>query len=180
MTFSTARATSASTMPTRAQTIQDGKYEPRTFLEGAPSQPATRAAKHSHGMCLETLISLSLAAESLEKTPPFGGLLIDSRFFQGCPGKCNPLRTETSYIFPPGMASPVSGCSCMTELILGLLATVTFGVMVVMLIAACTSHKLRRDNAVRTSSLLSELVWSAIPWLIFIAAATPSVISIIR
>ena len=78
------------------------------------------------------------------------------------------------------MASPVSGCRRMTELILGLLATVTFGVLVVMLIATCTGHRSRRDRAIRTSSLLSELVWGAIPWVIFIAAATPSVISIIR
>src|SRR5580658_1053065 len=34
-----ARAASANAMPTSAQTIQDGKYEPRILREGAPSQP---------------------------------------------------------------------------------------------------------------------------------------------
>src|ERR1700677_3507067 len=33
------RATSANAIPTSAQTIQDGKYEPRILREGAPSQP---------------------------------------------------------------------------------------------------------------------------------------------
>jgi hypothetical protein len=34
-----ARAASAKAIPTNAQTIQDGKYEPRILREGAPSQP---------------------------------------------------------------------------------------------------------------------------------------------
>jgi len=68
----------------------------------------------------------------------------------------------------------------MTEAILGLLATVAFAVLVVMLVAACTSHRSRRDAAVRAISLLWELVWSAIPWVIMIAAAAPSVVSIMR
>ncbi len=50
MAFNTARATSAKTMPTRAHTIQEGKYEPRMFLDGAPSQPASRAGKQIHAM----------------------------------------------------------------------------------------------------------------------------------
>src|SRR6202453_1582724 len=37
-----ARAASANAMPTRAQTIQDGKYEPRILREGAPSQPPSK------------------------------------------------------------------------------------------------------------------------------------------
>src|ERR1700678_2401464 len=46
-----ARATSANAIPTSAQTIQDGKYEPRILREGAPSQPgrtpSTSAAHHN-------------------------------------------------------------------------------------------------------------------------------------
>src|ERR1700722_16059569 len=46
-----ARATSANAIPTSAQTIQDGKYEPRILREGAPSQPPNKpssgAAHHS-------------------------------------------------------------------------------------------------------------------------------------
>jgi hypothetical protein len=37
-----ARTMSASAMPTSAQTIHDGKYEPRMLREGAPSQPASK------------------------------------------------------------------------------------------------------------------------------------------
>jgi hypothetical protein len=39
-----ARAISDNAMPTRAQTIHDGKYEPRMLREGAPSQPPTKAS----------------------------------------------------------------------------------------------------------------------------------------
>jgi hypothetical protein len=34
-----ARATSANAIPTSAQTIHDGKYEPKILREGAPLQP---------------------------------------------------------------------------------------------------------------------------------------------
>jgi hypothetical protein len=37
-----ARATNANATPTSAQTIQDGKYEPRILREGAPSQPLSK------------------------------------------------------------------------------------------------------------------------------------------
>src|ERR1700733_2045280 len=39
-----ARAASANAIPTSAQTIQDGKYEPRILREGAPSQPPSKAS----------------------------------------------------------------------------------------------------------------------------------------
>lgn len=68
----------------------------------------------------------------------------------------------------------------MTAMILGLFTTVVFGVLVVMLVTICVSHRSRRDTAAFTSSLLGELIWSAIPWLILIGAATPSVLSIMR
>jgi heme/copper-type cytochrome/quinol oxidase subunit 2 len=68
----------------------------------------------------------------------------------------------------------------MSAVILGLFATVAFGVLVVMLVVTCASHRLRRHTATCTSSLLSELTWSVIPWLILIAAATPALISIMR
>jgi hypothetical protein len=46
-----ARAASANAIPTSAQTIQDGKYEPRILREGAPSQPPSKpgigAARHN-------------------------------------------------------------------------------------------------------------------------------------
>jgi hypothetical protein len=46
-----ARATSANAIPTNAQTIQDGKYEPRMLREGAPEQPLSEpsidAAPHN-------------------------------------------------------------------------------------------------------------------------------------
>jgi heme/copper-type cytochrome/quinol oxidase subunit 2 len=68
----------------------------------------------------------------------------------------------------------------MTAMFLGVFTTVALGVLVVMLVTTCTSYKSRRNCATRTASLLSELLWSAIPWLILIAAATPSVLSIMR
>jgi hypothetical protein len=37
-----ARAVSAKAMPTKAHTIQDGKYEPKMLREGAPSQPLNK------------------------------------------------------------------------------------------------------------------------------------------
>jgi hypothetical protein len=46
-----ARAASANARPTSAQTIQDGKYEPRILREGAPSQPPSKpssGAAHHH------------------------------------------------------------------------------------------------------------------------------------
>src|SRR5882724_3160579 len=46
-----ARAASAKARPARAQTIQDGKYEPRILREGEPSQPPSKlkigAAHHN-------------------------------------------------------------------------------------------------------------------------------------
>jgi hypothetical protein len=46
-----ARAVSAKAIPTNAQTIQDGKYEPIIWRDGAPSQPPSEpssgAAHHS-------------------------------------------------------------------------------------------------------------------------------------
>jgi heme/copper-type cytochrome/quinol oxidase subunit 2 len=68
----------------------------------------------------------------------------------------------------------------MTAMILSLFTTVVFGVLVVMLVMICVSHRSRRDTAAFTSSHLGELIWSAIPWLILIGAATPSVLSIMR
>jgi heme/copper-type cytochrome/quinol oxidase subunit 2 len=68
----------------------------------------------------------------------------------------------------------------MTALFLGLFTTVALGVLVVMLVTTCASHRSRRHSETRTASLLSELLWSAVPWLILIAAATPSVLSIMR
>lgn len=49
-------------MPTSAQTIQDGKYEPRMFLDGAPSQPTSSADKQIHHMSLGTFICPSFVA----------------------------------------------------------------------------------------------------------------------
>jgi hypothetical protein len=46
-----ARAASAKAIPTSAQTIQDGKYEPKILREGAPSQPPsnpTTGAEHQN------------------------------------------------------------------------------------------------------------------------------------
>src|SRR6266852_727708 len=49
-----ARAASANAIPTSAQTIQDGKYEPRILREGAPSQPPSKpsigAAHHNRAV----------------------------------------------------------------------------------------------------------------------------------
>jgi hypothetical protein len=45
------RAASAKAIPTSAQTIQEGKYEPRILRDGAPSQPPSKpsigAAHHN-------------------------------------------------------------------------------------------------------------------------------------
>ena len=73
VSFNTARATSVNMMATRAHTIQDGKYEPRMFLEGAPSHPATSADKPIHVLSLDTFMPLSLVVVAMEESPPFGG-----------------------------------------------------------------------------------------------------------
>lgn len=68
----------------------------------------------------------------------------------------------------------------MTAVILGLFMTVAVGVLVVMLVTTCVSHRSRRQAAASASSLVFELIWSVIPWLIGVAAVTPSVLSIMR
>jgi heme/copper-type cytochrome/quinol oxidase subunit 2 len=68
----------------------------------------------------------------------------------------------------------------MTAMILGVFTTVAFGVLVVMLVTTCVSHRSRRNPATCTSSLLTELIWSTIPWLILVAAVTPSAVVILR
>jgi hypothetical protein len=40
--LNTVRATSANAIPASAQTIQEGKYEPRILREGAPEQPLNK------------------------------------------------------------------------------------------------------------------------------------------
>ena len=63
---------------------------------------------------------------------------------------------------------------------LGLLTTVAAGVLVVMLASAWLSHRARRQLAAHASSLLTELIWSVVPWLILLAAALPAAIVIMR
>jgi len=58
----TARAASANAMPTRAHTIQEGKYEPKMLRDGAPSQPLntprTGAAYHNRAVGRQRLKAL--------------------------------------------------------------------------------------------------------------------------
>src|ERR1700722_3890666 len=61
-----ARAASAKAIPTSAQTIQDGKYDPRILREGAPSQPPSKpsigAARHNRA-----------SGEKQQNAPPLSG-----------------------------------------------------------------------------------------------------------
>src|SRR5712672_391163 len=85
-----ARAASANARPTSAQTIQDGKYEPRILREGAPSQPPSKpsigAAPHNRaagakpynapprsGELIAIFIRGSVIGLSVAGSPPFGG-----------------------------------------------------------------------------------------------------------
>src|ERR1700722_5672556 len=64
-----ARAASANARPTSAQTIQDGKYEPRILREGEPSQPPS---KPSSGAAYQN----RAAGGTRENAPPRSGELI--------------------------------------------------------------------------------------------------------
>src|SRR5712672_3093841 len=85
-----ARAASANARPTSAQTIQDGKYDPRILREGAPSQPPNKpsiGAAHHHraagrqrknapprsGDLIAIFMRGSVIGLSIASSPPFGG-----------------------------------------------------------------------------------------------------------
>jgi heme/copper-type cytochrome/quinol oxidase subunit 2 len=65
-------------------------------------------------------------------------------------------------------------------LILGLLTTVAVALFVVMLLTVLTSYQLRRRAKIPVGSLVLELIWSVIPWLILVGAVTPAVVGIMR
>jgi heme/copper-type cytochrome/quinol oxidase subunit 2 len=65
-------------------------------------------------------------------------------------------------------------------LILGLLTTVAVGLFVVMLLTVFMSHRSRRRARIPVGSLVLELIWSVIPWLILLGAVTPAAIGIMR
>jgi heme/copper-type cytochrome/quinol oxidase subunit 2 len=67
-----------------------------------------------------------------------------------------------------------------SPLILGLLTTVVIGLFVVMLLTVLMSHRSRRRARAPVGSLVRELIWSVIPWLILVGAVTPAVIGIMR
>ncbi len=66
------------------------------------------------------------------------------------------------------------------SLILVLLTAVTIGLFVVMLVTVVMSHRSRCQAKVPTGSLVGELIWSVVPWLIVVGAVTPAVIGIMR
>jgi heme/copper-type cytochrome/quinol oxidase subunit 2 len=68
----------------------------------------------------------------------------------------------------------------MTTVILGLFMFVAIGLFVAMLVTACLTHRSRPQTQVPSHSLVVELAWSVVPWLILIAAVTPAVIGIVR
>ena len=67
-----------------------------------------------------------------------------------------------------------------SPLILGLLTTVAIGLFVVMLLTVLMSHRSRRRARVPVGSLVREVIWSVIPWLILVGAVTPAVVGIMR
>ena len=67
-----------------------------------------------------------------------------------------------------------------SPLILGVFTTVAVGLFVVMLLTVLMSHRSRRRARVPVGSLVRELIWSVIPWLILVGAVTPAVVGIMR
>jgi heme/copper-type cytochrome/quinol oxidase subunit 2 len=65
-------------------------------------------------------------------------------------------------------------------LVLGLLTTVVMGLFVVMLATVVMSHRARLRASIPVGSLVLELIWSVIPWLMLLGAVTPAVIGIMR
>ena len=65
-------------------------------------------------------------------------------------------------------------------LILGLLTTVAVGLFVVMLLSVFMSYRSRRRAKIPVGSLVLELIWGVIPWVILVGAVTPAVVGIIR
>ncbi|MDB6009337.1 MAG: hypothetical protein JWL65_1587 [Gammaproteobacteria bacterium] len=65
-------------------------------------------------------------------------------------------------------------------LVLGLLTTVVMGLFVVMLATVVMSHRARLRASMPVGSLVLELIWSVIPWLMLLGAVTPAVIGIMR
>jgi heme/copper-type cytochrome/quinol oxidase subunit 2 len=68
----------------------------------------------------------------------------------------------------------------MSPVILGLLATVAAVLLVVMLVSTCMTHRLRRQANAPAGSLVVELIWNVIPWLILVAAVMPAADVILR
>ncbi len=66
------------------------------------------------------------------------------------------------------------------SLILGLVMYVAIAVFIVMSVTVCLSHRSRPQVEASRRSLVVELVWSVIPWLILFGALTPAVVGIIR
>jgi heme/copper-type cytochrome/quinol oxidase subunit 2 len=67
-----------------------------------------------------------------------------------------------------------------SPLILGLLTTVAMTLFVVMLLTVLIHHRSRRRARVPVGSLVRELIWSVIPWLILVGAVTPAVVGIMH
>jgi len=65
-------------------------------------------------------------------------------------------------------------------LILRLLTTVFAALFVVTLLTVVMSHRSRRQAKLPTGSLVMELIWNVIPWLIVAGAVTPAFIGIMR
>jgi heme/copper-type cytochrome/quinol oxidase subunit 2 len=67
-----------------------------------------------------------------------------------------------------------------SPLILGLFSTVAVTLFVVMLLTVLMSHRSRRRAKTPVGSLVRELIWSVVPWLILVGAVTPAVLGIMR
>jgi heme/copper-type cytochrome/quinol oxidase subunit 2 len=67
-----------------------------------------------------------------------------------------------------------------SPLILGLLTIVAVGLFVVMLVTVLMNHRSRRRARIPVGSLVRELIWSVVPWLILVGAVTPAVVGIMR
>jgi len=99
-----ARAMSARAMPTKAQTIHEGKYEPKILREGAPSQPLN---KHRIGPA-----ALGPAMQKYRVSSPRQNRTGDLRRAEGDVGR---LSTMTSGVRRREMASGhdhAAWCAC--------------------------------------------------------------------
>src|SRR5260370_19427819 len=123
-----ARAASANAIPTSAQTIQDGKYEPRILREGTPSQPpskpSTGAAHHNRAAGERRLYAPPRSGELIaifmrrqcrrfihRQQSPLWGRATLARVRRACTALENSNRLESQKAIPSGNSADRSNGS---------------------------------------------------------------------